>query len=187
VPRTDAEAIEQSLEDGAAFGLVFERHFRRVWRYAAARAGPDVADEVAAQTFEVAFDRRATYRREYEDALPWLLGIATNLLRRERRREGARLRAVARLDPGRPAPGLDEELGWTIEVGPRAAVAKAFAGLPRRDREVLALLAWGELTYEEAALALGVAVGTVRSRAHRARARIRELLDAHAATTGEDR
>jgi RNA polymerase sigma-70 factor (ECF subfamily) len=186
VPLTDAEAIADSLEDGASFGLVFERHHRRVWRYVAARAGADVADEVAAQTFEVAFDQRDRYRKEYEDAAPWLLGIATNLVRRQRRQEGARLRALARVDPGRPAPGADEELGWATELGPRAVVARAFQRLPRRDREVLALLAWGELTYEEAAVALGVAIGTIRSRAHRARARVRELLDAEGATTGED-
>ncbi|MDX6697166.1 MAG: hypothetical protein QOE65_563 [Solirubrobacteraceae bacterium] len=183
MPLTDAEAIADSLEDGASFGLVFERHYRRVWRYAASRAGTEGADEIAAQTFEVAFDRRAGYRGEYEDASPWLLGIATNLMRRRRRQESARLRALARLDPGRPAPGADEELGWATQLGSRARVAEAFRRLPRRDREVLALLAWGELTYEEAAAALDVAVGTVRSRAHRARARIRELLGDEAAST----
>jgi len=63
--------------------------------------------------------------------------------------------------------------------------AAALARLSRRDREILALLAWADLTYEEIAEALDVPVGTVRSRAHRARARIRELLDAGAATTEE--
>ena len=186
MPLTDAEAIAHSLEDGASFGLVFERHYRRVWRYVASRAGVDAADELAAQTFEVAFDRRDRYRGEYDDASPWLLGIATNLVRRRRRQEGARLRALARMDPGRPAPGADEELGWGAEVGDRAAVARAFRRLARRDREVLALLAWGELTYEEAAVALDVAVGTVRSRAHRARARVMELLEQEGARTGDE-
>jgi RNA polymerase sigma-70 factor (ECF subfamily) len=59
--------------------------------------------------------------------------------------------------------------------------ARALAKLGRRDREILALLAWADLTYEEIGEALGIPVGTVRSRAHRARARVRELLDAEAA------
>jgi RNA polymerase sigma-70 factor (ECF subfamily) len=55
------------------------------------------------------------------------------------------------------------------------AALRAFQRLPRPDQDVLGLCVWEELTYEQAALALGVPVGTVRSRLSRARARLREL------------
>ena len=58
-------------------------------------------------------------------------------------------------------------------------VLRAIAKLPRREQDVLALCAWAKLSYEEAAVALGVPVGTVRSRLSRARARTRELSSAH--------
>jgi len=171
----DGRAIAASLHDAARFEAVFERHIRVVWGYAARRAGRDVADDVASQTFTVAFDRRERFRDGVCDARPWLLGIATNLLRRHRRSEVARLRALAAA-PVERASGLDDAIARADAAAVAPAVAAALARLGRRDREVLALLAWGELGYEEIAEALGVPVGTVRSRIHRARARVLELL-----------
>ena len=65
-------------------------------RYAAQRAGVDAAEEIAAQTFLVAFDKRRRFHGEQPSARPWLLGIATNLLRRQWRAEQRQLRAYAR-------------------------------------------------------------------------------------------
>jgi RNA polymerase sigma-70 factor (ECF subfamily) len=180
----DGRSIAASLDDPAAFEGVFERHFDVVWRYACRRAGAQVADDVASQTFVVAFDKRGRFREGVCDARPWLLGIATNLLRRHRRSELARLRAYAAAPVERPA-GIEDavERASAAELG--RVAAQALARLSRRDREILALLAFADLTYEEIAEALSVPVGTVRSRAHRARARIRELLDAAGATTDE--
>jgi RNA polymerase sigma factor (sigma-70 family) len=180
----DGRSIAASLERPDAFEVVFERHFDIVWRYACRRAGPQVADDVASQTFVVAFDKRRRFRDGVCDARPWLLGIATNLLRRHRRSELARLRAQAAAPVERDA-GIEGaiERADAAELAPLAA--EALAALSRRDREILALLAFADLTYVEIAEALNVPVGTVRSRAHRARARIRELLDAAGATTNE--
>ena len=89
---TDAEVVRRSLVDPTAFALVFDRHFVAVHRYVHRRAGRDIADEVAGETFRVAFEARARWSRETPDARPWLLGIATNLLRRHRRDEERRLR-----------------------------------------------------------------------------------------------
>jgi len=119
------------------------------------------------------------------DARPWLLGIATNLLRRHRRTELGRLRAHAAAPVDRARGLADDALDRASAAELAPVAAAALARLSRRDREILALLAWADLTYEEIAEALDVPVGTVRSRAHRARARIRELLDAAAATTEE--
>ena len=181
----DGQVIARSVRDPSAFGEIFDRHFTQVWRYVASRAGHEVADDLAAQVFEVALDRRERFRPEVENAAPWLLGIATNLLRRHWRSERARLRALARapLDPTTSDPA--EAVDRLDAVARRGSLAAAFRELSRRDREIIALLAWGDLSYEEAAIALDVPVGTVRSRTHRARRRLRELLDRDAATTGQ--
>ena len=181
-PGCDGAAIAASLRDPRAFEAVFERHFDVVWRYACRRAGAQVADDVAAQTFVVAFDRRSRFRDGVCSARPWLLGIATNLLRRHRRTELTRLRAQAAA-PIERSPGMDEAVDRATAATLAPVAARALAKLPRRDREILALLAWAELTYEQIAEALGIPVGTVRSRAHRARVRVRELLEAEAAIT----
>jgi RNA polymerase sigma-70 factor (ECF subfamily) len=183
-PDCDGRAIAASLRDPEAFEAVFARHFDVVWRYACRRAGAQVADDVASQTFVVAFDQRRKFRDGVCTARPWLLGIATNLLRRHRRTELSRLRAHAAAPVDR-APGIEDAVDRASAARLAPVAAQALAKLSRRDREILALLAWAELTYEEIAQALDVPVGTVRSRAHRARARIRELLDAAAATTEE--
>jgi RNA polymerase sigma factor (sigma-70 family) len=181
-PGCDGTAIAASLRDPRAFEAVFERHFDVVWRYACRRAGAQVADDVAAQTFVVAFDRRSRFRDGVCSARPWLLGIATNLLRRHRRTELSRLRAHAAA-PIERSPGMEEAVDRATAATLAPVAARALAKLPRRDREILALLAWAELTYEQIGEALGIPVGTVRSRAHRARARVRELLEAEAAIT----
>jgi RNA polymerase sigma-70 factor, ECF subfamily len=181
-PGCDGTAIAASLRDPREFEAVFERHFDVVWRYACRRAGAQVADEVAAQTFVVAFDRRSRFRDGVCSARPWLLGIATNLLRRHRRAELSRLRAQAAA-PIERSPGMEEAVDRATAATLAPVAARALAKLPRRDREILALLAWADLTYEQIGEALGIPVGTVRSRAHRARARVRELLEAEAAIT----
>jgi RNA polymerase sigma-70 factor (ECF subfamily) len=160
---TDAQAITASLADPEVFAVLFDRHFDAVHGYAQRRVGPDLADEVAAETFTRAFDRRRRYDATREDARPWLLGIAANLLRRHWRTERRRLAAYAR---SAERPG-----------GERAAVSgqdivAALERLPRREREPLLLLAWADLSYEQISVALGLPVGTVRSRISRGRKRL---------------
>ena len=101
---SDATAIAASLETPAAFGRVFERHHAAVHRYLARRLGADLADELAAEAFAVAFAKRRRYDGSYEDARPWLFGIATRLAQRHWRREERELRAYARTgtDPAAP-------------------------------------------------------------------------------------
>jgi RNA polymerase sigma factor (sigma-70 family) len=158
----DADAIRRSVAEPAQFGLVFDRHFQAVYAYAVRRVGEAVAEEVAAETFLRAFERRERYDAEREDALPWLLGIATNVMRRHWRSERRRLAAYARTGIARP--------GEVPEVA--GEVLAAVAALPRRQREVLLLWAWADLSYQDIAVALALPVGTVRSRLARARGRI---------------
>ncbi len=174
---SDAKAIGASLDAPSAFAPVFERHHAAIHRYLARRLGTDLADELAAEVFAVAFAKRRRYDRSFDDARPWLFGIATRLVRRHARRELRELRAYARtgVDPALPshAERVDAETD-SAAAGP--ALAAALAALPRAERDVLLLYAWGELGYPEIAAALSISPGTVKSRLHRARRRVRESL-----------
>ena len=161
--RTDADAIRRSLIEPAAFGVVFDRHFQAVYAYAQRRVGLALAEEVAAETFMRGFEARNRYDGSHESALPWLLGIAGNVMRRHWRSERRRLAAYARAASHERPGGAPEVAGELL-----GAVAR----LPRRQREVLLLWAWADLSYEDIAGALGLPVGTVRSRLARARSRL---------------
>jgi len=170
---TDAEAIARSRAEPAAFGAVFDRHFQAVYAYAQRRVGPALCEEVAAETFARAFALRARYDIAHASALPWLLGIATNVMRRHWRSERRRLAAYARAVSHDPPGVLPDPDGEAI---------RAVARLPRRQREVVLLHAWADLSYEQIAIALNLPVGTVRSRLSRAR---RTLADSPLALTEE--
>jgi RNA polymerase sigma-70 factor (ECF subfamily) len=174
---SDAEAIRRSGQRPEAFEQVFERRFDAVHNFLRRRVGGDLADELAAEAFARAFAARGRFVAAHESALPWLLGIASNLIADHRRAEGRRLAALARA-AGEPAPSRLQP-AEPLD----AALAEALAALPVRDRDALLLLAWGELSYEEVAVALAIPLGTVRSRINRARRRLGERLGEAAATT----
>ena len=166
----DAGAVGRSLAEPSAFADIFDRHFVAVHRYLHRRAGRDIADELAGETFRIAFETRARWSRTTQDARPWLLGIATNLLRRRHRTEERRLRALART-------GVDEwaTLDETALVEradarlARAALAAGLAALSSDDRDVVLLVALADLSYDDVAQALRIPPGTVASRLNRAR------------------
>jgi RNA polymerase sigma factor (sigma-70 family) len=174
---SDAELISRSAADPAEFAALFDRHGTTVHRYLARRVG-ELADDLLSETFLVAFRRRTAYRPEHLEVRPWLLGIATNVVRGHQRSERRRYRALAR------AAGRPEEHGNDpADSGDRLAaealrgpLAAALAGLKPRDRDALLLLAWGQLGYGEIAAVLDVPVGTVRSRLNRARRQTRAAL-----------
>ena len=93
---SDAVLIEDSLRRPERFAVVFDRHYDAIHGYASRRLGRGLADDIASETFLIAFDRRARYDLGHADAAPWLYGIASNLLARHRRAEVRRYRAVAR-------------------------------------------------------------------------------------------
>ena len=166
----DGERIAKSLERPADFGVIFERHFDAIHRYVARRLGSGAADDIAASVFSEAFAQRARFLTDVGDARPWLYGIATNLIRRHRRRERAAWRAYAK-------HGVDP---FGIDIHPRldeVAVARALGRVAKADRDALLLMVWADLTYDDIATALDIPVGTVRSRIHRARARLRVELE----------
>lgn len=172
---TDSAVIRRSLSDPRSFELVFERHWARLHAYCASRAG-DAGEDIAAEAFRVAFDRRRRFDLRHDDAGPWLFGIATNLLREHFRRAERARRAGERLSGDPATEATDDALGRVEAERLGPLLAHALGSLPARDRDALLLLAWGGLDYEEIARALDVPIGTVRSRIHRARARLQTHL-----------
>lgn len=169
--RIDSEAIAASLTDPRAFGVIFERHFSVIHGYLRRRLDRQLADELASQTFLVAFDRRAHFDHRHLDSRPWLFGIATNLARNHRRREIRELRAIAELTPD-PVVGIDGIESRIDAERMRGLLAQALAELPTEEADVLLLLAWAELDQPEIASALAIPLGTVKSRLSRARRRL---------------
>jgi RNA polymerase sigma factor (sigma-70 family) len=173
----DAAVIAASLTTPGRFGAIFDRHATVLHRYLVRRLGPDEGESLVGEVFRIAFEKRQTYDATRPSARPWLYGIASNLVAKHRRREARRLRATARLAGRRLAPddladrvsgALDADRLWH-------RVADAVAALPEPERDALLLHVWEGLPYDDIATAQGVPVGTVRSRLHRARGRLREL------------
>jgi RNA polymerase sigma-70 factor (ECF subfamily) len=185
VQPTDAAIIHASLEEPARFGEVFERHWDAVYGYAARRVGSAVGEDVAADAFLVAFTRRADFRQDATTARPWLLGIATNLLRHHLRDEQTHVRILASVTiDDAPAPPDDPERLRAIAALP--IVSEVLLVLSPEDRDAFLLLALADLSYFEIARALDVPVGTVRSRIHRVRHRLRERLATSRAIAEQD-
>ncbi|MFI7032670.1 RNA polymerase sigma factor [Microbispora rosea] len=177
---SDAELIQASLTAPERFAGVFDRHADEIHAYAGRRLGPEHADDVTAETFLVAFRKRQRYDTTRPDARPWLYGIAGNLISGHRRSEVRRLRALARAPRDADERGHHEEERGAERASAaalRPVLAAALARLSAAERELLLLVAWADLSYEEAAEALKIPIGTVRSRLHRVRAKLRRHLD----------
>jgi RNA polymerase sigma-70 factor, ECF subfamily len=181
VREADAELIERSWRDPDVFAAVFDRYYVEIHGFVARRLGRSRADDVASETFLIAFDRRGRYDVSHASARPWLYGIASNLIARHHRAEMRQYRALARADRGDAVDGHGDRADGRLDAqAQRGRLAAALLAIADRDREVLLLVAWAQLTCEEAAQALGIPAGTARSRLHRARRKTR------AALTGED-
>ncbi|MFG1680533.1 RNA polymerase sigma factor [Nonomuraea sp. NPDC049269] len=173
----DAAVIARSRHEPEHFTTLFTRHAPALKRYVIRRLGPDPAEDIVAETFARAFQHRETYDLARDDARPWLYGIATNLIGRHRRHEISQYRALSRTGADSVTESFTDEVDQRVAAdGARRRLAGALAGLPRGHRDALLLVTWAELTYEQAAHALGVPVGTVRSRVNRARSKLRRVL-----------
>ena len=187
-PDDDAALIERSWHDPEAFAGLYDRHAAPLHRYAARRLGINAADDIVADTFLDAFRKRRRYDLGANDARPWLYGIAANLIGKHSRAEVRMLRAYAKTgaDPVLTEAHIDEADRRLASAAVRQDLAAALAALASADRDVLLMIAWADLSYTEVAAALGIPVGTVRSRLHRARARIRAALGGHDPTSARE-
>jgi RNA polymerase sigma factor (sigma-70 family) len=165
---TDAELIARSGHSPEAFAALFDRHATALHRYLTRRLGGTVTEDLVAQTFLIAFERRGRYDPTRPDARAWLFGIATNLLSRHHRDEARLFRALARAsaDPP-PAQCHADGVASRVDAGALSRrLAALLADVPARERDA-----------DEISRALGIPPGTVRSRLHRARKRLRPALD----------
>jgi RNA polymerase sigma-70 factor (ECF subfamily) len=177
----DAAVIERSWHEPEAFAVLYDRHAAPLHRFAGRRLGDQLADDVVAETFLAAFRRRKRYDLGRGDARPWLYGIAANVIGKHRRAEVRMFRAFARtgIDPlaGTQDGGHADRVDSRVSAAAvQRDLAAALADLPAGDRDVLLLIAWADLSYEETAAALSIPVGTVRSRLNRVRRKVREAL-----------
>jgi RNA polymerase sigma factor (sigma-70 family) len=173
----DAAVIQRSRHEPEQFTVLFRRHAPHIQRYVVRRLGPDAADDIVAETFLLAFRQRDRYDQERADARPWLYGIATNLIGRHRRAEIRQYRALARTGADQVTEPFTDRVDERVSASTAGRrIAAALARLSAELRDTLLLVAWGDLSYDEAAAALGVPVGTVRSRLNRARSKLRRTL-----------
>jgi RNA polymerase sigma factor (sigma-70 family) len=164
--------------DAEAFAALFERHSQAIYNVCFRRtANWAVAEDLTSIVFLEAWRRRGK-------SLPpgmvraWLHGIATFVVRNRWRTELRYRRALARLQRDATTPDFAADVEARLADESRMAVLlERLRELPTRERDVLALCVWSELSYEEAAIALDIPVGTVRSRLSRARSRLRELTE----------
>ncbi|MFI6797161.1 RNA polymerase sigma factor [Streptosporangium canum] len=176
----DAVIIEQSWREPERFSAIFDRYYTEIHGYATRRLGTGLADDVAAETFLIVFDKRTGYDISRDDARPWLYGIASNVIARHRRAEVRRYRAPAKAGTEDPAEDHANRVAGEVDAGTRKPrLARALAEIADGDRDVLLLVAWAELTSEEAGRALGIPAGTAWSQLHQARKKIQ-------AFTGKD-
>lgn len=168
--------------DPDAFRQLFDDHVRSVYNHGFRLTGDwSTAEEIVSLTFLEAWRLRDRVDAEGEDSSlrPWLLGIATNVARNVRRAARRYDGAVARLPRQEAVPDFAEEVTGRIDDRKRLALVRtALAALRKPEREVLALCVWAGLDYGEAADALGIPIGTVRSRLSRARKKLQKLVAA---------
>ncbi|MEU8331823.1 RNA polymerase sigma factor [Micromonospora sp. NPDC048839] len=163
--------------DSEALGELFDEHADAIHRHALWSGGdPAHAEDVVSLTFLEAWRIRESLRPDGDTLRPWLLGIATNVLRNRRRAARRHREALRRLPVRDVVPDFADEVVDRMHDADQVAAALAgLRALRRADREVFLLCVWSHLDYAAAAEALGVPVGTVRSRLSRARARLRAL------------
>ncbi|GAA4207178.1 RNA polymerase sigma factor [Streptosporangium oxazolinicum] len=174
----DAELIERSRDHPDLFAVLYDRYFVEIHRYAAGRLGSQIADDVAAETFLVAFRRRESFDPARGTVRPWLYGIATNLVAQHRRSEMRRLEALQRAPvTGEADEGHEERVAARLAAaGVQGPLASALRRLPDGDRDVLLLVALADLSYEEVSQTLRIPFGTVGSRLNRVRRKLRTAL-----------
>ncbi len=154
----------------------FNEYFVPIRLYLSRRLGPGASEDAAAEVFLRAMKTQPRYQAllERDDISPlaWLYGIATNVVADSRRIERRRLALLERLAVCEPSwVGADSD---RYRLDP--SLVTALRGLSEGERDAILLVAWGELSYQEAAVALNVEVGTIKSRIARARERLKRSI-----------
>ena len=175
--------------DPGAFGDLFDRHANAIFNFCLRRTRDvEAAEDLVSGTFLHAWRRRGDVRLLGDSVLPWLYAIAANLIRRHARGLGRRAAALRRLPAPRSEPDPADAVIERVDEQRRSERALALLrSLPERDQDLFVMCVWQGLSYDQAALALGIPVGTVRSRLSRARTRLRRLLQEPVPASGDER
>ncbi|MFK0228793.1 sigma-70 family RNA polymerase sigma factor [Streptomyces sp. NPDC090303] len=165
--------------DPAALGEAYDEHARVLYHYAYRVCGDRAAaEDVVSSAFLEAWRCRGKVHADGGSLRPWLLGIATNIMRGAAREARRRDAALARIPERGVMPDFADDVLARVTDGEQIRAARVALGrLRRREREVFTLVVWAGLDYASAGEALGVPVGTVRSRLSRARERLRKLAE----------
>lgn len=163
--------------DGEAFGVLFDRHRNRVFGHALRLvASSHLAEDIVAMVFYEAWRRRADVRIVNGSMAPWLLVTANNTIRNHTRQQRRYRTLLSRLPPPDETTDIATEYLETLQRDVESTLLRnAFVQLKPMDRDVLMLCVVEELSTRDAATALGIAEGTVKSRLHRAKARLGNL------------
>jgi RNA polymerase sigma factor (sigma-70 family) len=176
----DAELWARAVAgSGSAFGVLFDRHAKAVYNHCfRLSASWSQAEDLTQSTFLTAWRKRASIVLERESARPWLLAVATNVVRNERRSFARRLNLTGRIPAERPAADHADDVAARIDdERSMARLLDAVRRLPRNQQEALALCVWSDVSYADAATVLGIAEASVRARVSKARARLARVLD----------
>jgi RNA polymerase sigma factor (sigma-70 family) len=183
LPRAVRLGSSDVTSEAEQFGRLFEHHAQVVYRFCARRtADLALAQDLTSATFLEAWRHRQRAPFHAPDrALPWLLGVANNVTRNALRGRRRYETAGDRLPAPAAAPTAEDQALDRIsaEVRLRRAL-DAISDLAEIEQEVVMLVLWEELSYEDAAAALGIPIGTVRSRLSRARSKLQVSLSSNA-------
>ena len=172
---TDRELWRRAVDgEASAFGELYERHADAIYNFCFRRTADwALAEDLTATVFLEAWRKRRRVVFDGDDAVrPWLHGVANNVIRNEGRRHRRFTRALANLGAPSPAGAAADRAADEAQMH---EILAAIRKLPRREQDVLALCVFADFSYADAAVALGIPVGTVRSRLARARGRLGEL------------
>ncbi|MFG6201352.1 RNA polymerase sigma factor [Nonomuraea sp. JJY05] len=173
----DVTVVERSMDNPDLFALLYDRYFNELYRYLVARLGSEQGEDLVADAFLIAFNGRGGFDPRRGTVRSWLYGIATNVVARHRRREGRRLNALSKVPAEVSADGHEDRVTSQLAAeASRPELVRGLKGLAKGDRDVVFLLVFGGLGYEEIATALDIPVGTVGSRINRARKKLRTAL-----------
>lgn len=176
---TDRELWAQASSGNThAFGRLFDRHARAVYNHCFRLVGLwQAAEDLTQATFLLAWRKRSRVTLVQDSALPWLLTVATNTVRSERRTVARRLRLAVRVPVDTSSPDHADDVAGRVDDECRMTeVLAAVRDLPRNQQEALALCVWSGVSYAEAAAVLGIAEASVRARVSKARTRLKGLL-----------